>query len=191
MSSSWFTVLAVYCGSANTSILSPAGLVSRIDLLAHWITASHAVNHPVPSITSIPFDSIIIRLARNLCPKSLYWRCHTYRMLSIPPGELTSIWRGNRLMGMLCWATNSEVMKEWDARESNRTEVGTELTRNIPRQLWDSSERLQHQHGSPCHVSSFAVPYRFVESNFHSFRDNPPKKIPYYRLNQSTLSIKQ
>jgi hypothetical protein len=52
-------------------------------------------------------------------------------MLSIPPGELTSIWRGMGLMGMLCWATNWEVMKEWDAPELNRTEVGMEMTRNI------------------------------------------------------------
>jgi hypothetical protein len=36
-------------------------------------------------------------------------------------------------------------------------------------QLWDSPERLQHQHGSPCHVSSSVVPYWFVESGCHSF----------------------
>jgi hypothetical protein len=31
-------------------------------------------------------------------------------------------------------------------------------------QLWDSPERLQHEHGSPCHVSSSAVPYWLVAS---------------------------
>jgi hypothetical protein len=70
MSSSWFTVLAIDGGPANTSILSPAGLVSRIDLLAHRITASHAVNQPIPSITSTPFSSII-RLAWKSLAKIL------------------------------------------------------------------------------------------------------------------------
>jgi hypothetical protein len=67
-----FTALAVVgAGSAANSNLSPAGLVRRTDLLAHCITASHVVNHPILIITSIPFESKIMRLARKSLAKIL------------------------------------------------------------------------------------------------------------------------
>jgi hypothetical protein len=36
------------------------------------------------------------------------------------------------VMGKLCFATNLDVMKEWDVLESNKTAVGCEFARNIP-----------------------------------------------------------
>jgi hypothetical protein len=49
-------------------------------------------------------------------------------------------------------------MKEWDAPESNKTEAGVELTRNILSTTLGSPGRLQHQRASPCLVHSSVVP---------------------------------
>jgi hypothetical protein len=40
---------------------------------------------------------------------------------------------------MLCFSTNDSVINECDAPESNKTDVGMELTRNIPYTMSASS----------------------------------------------------
>jgi hypothetical protein len=59
-------------------------------------------------------------------------------------------------------------MKEWDAPESNKTEAGVELTRNIPSTTLGSLGRLQHQRASPCLVRGSAVPCWSVGSDSRS-----------------------
>jgi hypothetical protein len=48
-------------------------------------------------------------------------------------------------------------MKEWDAPESNKTEAGVELTRNILSTTLGSPGRLEHQRELPCLVHSSVV----------------------------------
>ena len=56
-----------------------------------------------------------------------------------PPGELMCniLFRG--YLGMLCFSTNDSVINECDAPESNKTDAGMELTRNIPYTMSASS----------------------------------------------------
>jgi hypothetical protein len=42
------------------------------------------------------------------------------------------MWLDIECMGMPCFATNSAEIKECDAPESNKTDAGAELMRNIP-----------------------------------------------------------
>jgi hypothetical protein len=49
-----------------------------------------------------------------------------------PPGELMCNIFLRGYFGMLCFSTNDSVINEYDAPESNKTEAGMELIRNIP-----------------------------------------------------------
>jgi hypothetical protein len=49
-----------------------------------------------------------------------------------PPGEPTSMWFDIECTEMLCFVTNWAEIKKYDAPESNKTDAGAELTRNIP-----------------------------------------------------------
>jgi hypothetical protein len=49
-----------------------------------------------------------------------------------PPSELTIMVYFMMVLGMLCFATNFDDMKECNASESNKTVAGREFARNIP-----------------------------------------------------------
>jgi hypothetical protein len=49
-----------------------------------------------------------------------------------PPSELMFNIFLRGCFGMLCFFTNDSVINECDAPESNKTDVGMELIRNIP-----------------------------------------------------------
>jgi hypothetical protein len=49
---------------------------------------------------------------------------HICCVLMSPPGELTSMGCFIIHMGMWCFATNADDIKEWDVPESNKTIVG-------------------------------------------------------------------
>jgi hypothetical protein len=49
-----------------------------------------------------------------------------------PPGELMCNIFLRGCFGMLCFSMNDSVINECDAPESNKTDAGTELIRNIP-----------------------------------------------------------
>jgi hypothetical protein len=57
---------------------------------------------------------------------------HICLVLISPPGELTSMVHFMMVMGRLCFATNFDDMKEYDAPESNIIIVGCEFVGNIP-----------------------------------------------------------
>jgi hypothetical protein len=56
-----------------------------------------------------------------------------------PPGELMCNIFLRGYLGMLCFSTNDSVINECDAPESNKTDAGMELTRNIPYTMSASS----------------------------------------------------
>jgi hypothetical protein len=57
---------------------------------------------------------------------------HWYTALIFPPGEFTNMELGMVHRGMEYLATYSAEMNVCDAPESNKTDAGAELTRNIP-----------------------------------------------------------
>jgi hypothetical protein len=57
-----------------------------------------------------------------------------------PPGELICNIFLRGYLGMLCFSKNDSVINECDAPESNKTDAGMELTRNIPYTMSASSD---------------------------------------------------
>jgi hypothetical protein len=82
---------------------------------------------------SIPLDGKTIGFAQNSLPMiCIFTLRHRYTALIFPPGEFTNMELGMVHRGMEYLATYSAEMNVCDAPESNKTDVGAELTRNIP-----------------------------------------------------------
>jgi len=84
-------------------------------------------------MTSIPLDCKTIGVAQNSLPIiCIFTPRHWYLALIFPLGELTSMELGMVHNGMEYLAMYSAEIKDCDAPESNKTDAGAELTRNIP-----------------------------------------------------------
>jgi hypothetical protein len=81
---------------------------------------------------SIPLDCKTIVFAQKFLPIIyIFTTRHWYIALIFPPGEFTIMELGIMHRGMEYLATYSAEIKECDAPESNKSNAGAELTRNI------------------------------------------------------------
>ena len=106
----------------NILVLFPSGVVSRIDLLAQSIFPPYIDSQSMPSITSNPCDSRIIRSeGKTWLPMVKGNRSHHRLAIYSAPGELTNMGDLRAKVGSLNLSTNPLDMYECDAPVSKRT----------------------------------------------------------------------
>src|SRR6266542_6022240 len=85
-------------------------------------------------MTSISIESKTTRSAKHSTPlKRIFTRGHPNKHLMSPPGDCVKRGFFSKMVGMPCFATNFDDIKECDAQKSNNTVAGAELTKNLPR----------------------------------------------------------
>ena len=108
-------------------ILDPFSLrvVSKIDLLAQSMFPPYFDNQSIPSITSNPWDSKIIRSrGKTWLPMVKVIRSHHRLAIYSAPGELTNKGVLRATVGNLNLSTNPLEIYECDAPVSKKNESG-------------------------------------------------------------------
>jgi hypothetical protein len=119
--------------SATYSSSLPLLGVNLISFLAQSISPLCLLSQSIPSITSIPFHSRTMRLAKNSTPLIRMLTIEHTCLASISPlGELTIIQFFSTDNGRLYSHTKLATTNECDAPESNNTIALLSLTRIVP-----------------------------------------------------------
>jgi hypothetical protein len=106
-------------GAQNRSIILPQPIHAKNYIYALGVYDDEVQQKVYPLMA--------ILIVRNIC-----------LVFISPPGELTIMVYFMMVMGRLCFATNFDDVKEYDAPKSNKILAGCEFARNIPNTTsWD------------------------------------------------------